>query len=108
MNHPGKCHHGTTIGLYCGVCSAEKDEYIHQLEGWLAEVRERSAKLLAERNELRRLLAERDRTIDSLREGMRRAMNEIGVPGDGYPQNIANAYSILNGDCYQPRPEGGE
>jgi DNA repair exonuclease SbcCD ATPase subunit len=32
--------------------------YVHNLEGWLAQVRERSAKLLAERNELRRLLAE--------------------------------------------------
>jgi FtsZ-binding cell division protein ZapB len=35
---------------------AEATEYVHQLEGWLAEVRERSANLLEERNELRKAM----------------------------------------------------
>lgn len=29
-------------------------------------------------------------------EKIQDAMNELGVPQKGYPQNIANAYEILN------------
>ena len=39
----------------------EEKDYIHQLEGWLAQVRERSASLLEERNAL---TEERDRARD--------------------------------------------
>ena len=48
--------------------------YIHQLEGWLAEVRERSTKLLEERNELEAelaaLKARRCETCRSQEEGL--------------------------------------
>lgn len=48
--------------------------YIHQLEGWLAEVRERSTKLLEERNELEAelaaLKARRCETCKSQEEGL--------------------------------------
>jgi chromosome segregation ATPase len=49
------CHNcGMHDGQHISDCYYATDkQYIHQLEGWLAEVRERSASLLAERNELR-------------------------------------------------------
>jgi hypothetical protein len=68
-----------------------------------AKVGEAEAMNVLEGTELRlaTVTGERDR----LREGDRRAMNELGVPGPGYPQNVANAYSILHGDCAQKEAE---
>jgi hypothetical protein len=44
---PGRCPHGTTIGLYCGVCSAEKDARIAELEAELANWKASSDTYLA-------------------------------------------------------------
>jgi len=44
------------LNMTTSMRELEQREYIHQLEGWLAEVRERSASLLEERNELRKAM----------------------------------------------------
>lgn len=37
---------------------------------------------------------------EQLHTAARMAMNELGVPGDGYPQNVANAYDHLHRAYY--------
>ena len=42
-----------------------------------------------------RVAEERKRT-DRLRQAIRDALNELGVPGDGYPMPVVNAHVILS------------
>ena len=35
------------------------------------------------------------RLLCEMRDAICAAMNELGVPGDGYPAKVANAYAIL-------------
>ena len=56
------------------------------IEAWWAD------KLIAFANDVKQLEAENKR----LREGIQDAMNNIGVPQDGYPAPVAEAYRILD------------
>ena len=59
--------------------AAEDVQYIHQLEGWLAQVRERSAKLLAERNELKEELILAHRAHNSAARGRQKAYVDLAA-----------------------------
>ena len=40
------------------------------------------------------LMREAADTLDEAEKALREIMDELGVPGDGYPQPVANAYEI--------------
>lgn len=52
-------------------------------------------------SKLREALAQQAAAFERV---IQRALNELGVPGDGYPANIANAVEILRERAKEPKP----
>ena len=52
-------------------------------------------------------LAQRDEELDLLRDSMRRALEELGVPQPGYPQPVANAVGYLTAALAAAEAEKG-